>query len=420
MFHPGTRRNLLLGVVGASATWLTYLGHDTWYNSINADDGKLKQDEKIKDHDKGKILEKSYLNSATINHKYRKVAPKLFELLHQAKEYCGAPGLSYAISHNGELVMKGGIGLADVENYTLITSKTAMRIASISKSLTTVAVGKLLEEGLLDLDKPIQTYIPQFPQKQFDGEDVEITLKQVLSHTSGIRGYFGGIKKDKAAELDDKAKRKRATEVARYGEECLHSNENYFMKHYDTVEAGLELFQDDPLIYKPGTDYEYSSLAYSLVSRAIEEASGIDYVKYMKKICKDIGMGATRVDLNNTITLNRSSNYDRKEDRLLKNVPYVDNSYKWSGGGFLSNSEDLLKLGNMMLYSAQTDKGYLKKSTVATLWHPEPISFTKYHKDLPNKGYGLGWAVKLKEPNEKYNVSHGGMYYCIDRLLFCH
>lgn len=58
------------------------------------------------------------------------------------KEVCGSPGISYAISNDGELVMKGGIGLADVENCVSCTNETVLRIASISKSLTSIAVGK--------------------------------------------------------------------------------------------------------------------------------------------------------------------------------------------------------------------------------------------------------------------------------------
>jgi len=196
--------------------------------------------------------------------------------------------------------------------------------------------------------------------------------------------------------------------VKKYGEDCTNSNENYIKEHYKTIEEGLQLFQDDPLIYKPGADYEYSSLAYSLISRTIEEVSGKDYPVYMKKLCKDIGMHSTRVDLNDPIMFKRSSNYDRKSDKKLLNVPYVDNSYKWSGGGFLSNVEDLLKLGNTMLHSSQYDHGYLKKSTVATLWNPEPITHGKYSKENPERGYALGWTISPTQQNEKKAVSHSG------------
>ena len=106
--------------------------------------------------------------------------------------------------------------------------------------------------------------------------------------------------------LDDKEKRKREIEVKKYGEKCLNSDENYIQTNYKSVESGLSLFQDDPLIYKPGSDYEYSSLAYSLVSRIIEEASGKDYITYMEKICNDLSMHHTKVDLNDPVIYKRA------------------------------------------------------------------------------------------------------------------
>lgn len=78
------------------------------------------------------------------NKKYKSVALKIVEILHQTKEELGTPGICFAISHHGELVLKGGIGLADVENHVPCTSKTVLRIASISKSLTTLAIGTLI------------------------------------------------------------------------------------------------------------------------------------------------------------------------------------------------------------------------------------------------------------------------------------
>ena len=112
---------------------------------------------------------------------------------------------------------------------------------------------------------------------------------------------------DPSSPLDEKVQRKHDIEVEKYGEDCKNSNENYIKEHYNTVEDGLALFQDDPLIYQPGYDYEYSSLAYSLVSRSIETVSGKDYPKYMKKVCRDMGMLSTSVDLNDPITFNRAS-----------------------------------------------------------------------------------------------------------------
>ena len=102
----------------------------------------------------------------------------------------GIPGVQVAVSRNGRLMWTEGLGLADVENGVACSAESVMRIASISKPLTTVGLFQLWEEGLIDLDAPVQTYVPSFPEKYCDGERVTITTRQLLCHMSGIRHYF--------------------------------------------------------------------------------------------------------------------------------------------------------------------------------------------------------------------------------------
>ncbi len=101
----------------------------------------------------------------------------------------GVPGAQVAVSRNGRLIWSEGIGLADVENSVACTTKSVMRVASISKPLCSVGLFKLWEKGLVDLDAPIQTYVPSFPEKCWDGEKVVVTTRQLLCHMSGIRHY---------------------------------------------------------------------------------------------------------------------------------------------------------------------------------------------------------------------------------------
>lgn len=105
------------------------------------------------------------------------------------KEERGIPGVSIAVSVDGKTVWSEGFGFADVENRVLCTSKTVMRIASISKPLTTTAAAKLWEEGKLDLDAAIQTYVTSFPTKTFNGSAATLTTRHLLSHLGGIRHY---------------------------------------------------------------------------------------------------------------------------------------------------------------------------------------------------------------------------------------
>ena len=102
---------------------------------------------------------------------------------------CGIPGAVVAVSKNGKLVWSEGLGYADIENDVHCSPDTVMRIASISKPLTAVALLQLQQKHLVDLDAPVQKYVPEFPLKTFDGKPVDITTRMLLSHLSGIRHY---------------------------------------------------------------------------------------------------------------------------------------------------------------------------------------------------------------------------------------
>ena len=101
----------------------------------------------------------------------------------------GIPGAVVCVTVDGNKVWSEGIGYADIENDVTCSSQTVMRIASISKCLTAVAVMQLWEDGLLDLDAPVQSYVPLFPYKTFDGKEVKITCRKLLCHTAGVRHY---------------------------------------------------------------------------------------------------------------------------------------------------------------------------------------------------------------------------------------
>lgn len=279
------------------------------------------------------------------------------------------------VAINGENVWVAGFGYSDIENNVPCKPDTVMRIASISKSLTMAAVGKLIEEGKLNISKPIQQYVPNFPPKKFDGEEVEITTEMLLSHMSGLRHY--------SKNVDN-----------RTDHEFL---EFYSMKQYKDVSEALTMFKDDALVHKPGTKYLYSTHGWTLVSAVVEGASGDNFVKHMRNMFLKLGMKSTFDESAEKIIYNRSRHYVRDEKGRLLNVPYVDLSYKWAGGGFVSNIPDLLKFGNVMLYSSQCEsneslKGYLRKETVEMMWSPK----TQTSEKKPDSWYGMGWGVYPK------------------------
>jgi CubicO group peptidase (beta-lactamase class C family) len=235
------------------------------------------------------------------------------KLIEQLKEESESVGWTASVSVNGEILFSEGFGLGNYEQQIPVyPNKTKFRIGSISKSLTAAALGILIEEGKIDLDAPVQKYAPYFPEKGY-----ELTTRQVAGHIAGIRHYRN--------------------------EEFLSS------KFYPTVSEGLDIFMNDTLLFEPGTNYSYSSYGFNLLSAIIEGASGEEFLKYMReKVFEPLDMIETVAEFMDSLIVYRAGYYDMTNGKVI-NAPYVDNSYKWAGGGFISTSEDLIKFGNAML-----------------------------------------------------------------------
>lgn len=263
------------------------------------------------------------------------------------------PGLSIAVMIDGKIIWSEGFGFADLENQLRVSPKTRFRIASVSKPLTAAAMARAFEQGKLDLDAPVQRYVPNFPTKE-----VEITARQLVGHLSGIRHY----KRDKDEAKDEFFNRK---------------------EYYKSVSESLKTFQDDPLDFPPQTKFGYSSYGYTLLSAMIESAFGEDFLKVMRKeVFEPLKMPNTSADDNRKIIPNRTRFYSLDADKNVINAPYVDRSYSWAGGGFLSTSEDLVRFG-----SAHLQKGFLKEETLKEMFTSQKTS------DGKETGTGWGWRI---------------------------
>ena len=92
---------------------------------------------------------------------------QLRHYLERVRVETGAPGISVAVARHGEIVLSVGVGYAELDNMTPATGATVHNIASISKTHAAVGIMRLVEQGKIDLDAPIQTYVPYFPQKRW-------------------------------------------------------------------------------------------------------------------------------------------------------------------------------------------------------------------------------------------------------------
>jgi len=297
----------------------------------------------------------------------------------------GVPGMVVAVSLNGKTVWQHGFGYSDLENHLITGTGCVMRIASISKSITMAVLARLWQEGKLDIDKNVSEYVPNFPKKFHDGKEVNITVRQLCCHMSGVRHYTRKGEKD----------------------EDEFSLKEYFLKEtFKTTDESLKLFQDDELLSAPGSEFHYTTHGYTLLAKVIENVVGEPFEKYMKKQFAILGLNNTYLDKAEPIIYNRAKYYVRDKHHRLQNAPYVDNSYKWAGGGYLSTVGDLVKFGNAMLYSYQ-QKNVLS-STSTKLPETKPPSKTE-KTDVNNNSSNTEKTVDnvVYQPGPLSSVNNG-------------
>ena len=281
-------------------------------------------------------------------------------LLDSVMEANSIPGLSVAVGQGSQVMWSEGFGYSDLTHDVMVTPLTKFRVGSVSKPITAAAVAVLVEEGALDLDAAVQTYVPSFPEKQWP-----VTTRLLAGHLGGIRHYQG--------------------------------DENLSSVRYPTVLSGLTIFQDDPLINEPGTEYSYSSYAWNLISAVVEAASSEAFLDYMDRVVfAPLAMEHTVAGHTDSIIPNRTRFYVLSDDGDVLNAPYVDNSYKWAGGGFLSTPEDLLRFANGHL-----EPGFLQAETLEMLFTSQTTA------DGDETGYGIGWRSGVNDYGERV-VSHTG------------
>lgn len=275
------------------------------------------------------------------------------------------PGLSVAVVEHGSYVWSAGFGMADMENSVPASAHTLFRLASISKTLSAIGAMQLWQDGKLDLDVPVQKYCPTLPDK-----GTPITTRELLGHLAGIRHYRSNSPDD--AEV-------------------------YNTKHFeDPIQGGLQFFENDPLVSKPGTHFHYSTQGYTVVGCAMEGASGEKYVDYMReKVLPLADMSETVVDNHYLIIPHRTRFYQKDKSDKVENADFLDSSYKIPGGGWLSSAVDMAKFETAILHDR-----LVKRSTRDLMWTPLKPS------DGSEDTYGLGWDTAT-EDGVRY-VGHSG------------
>jgi CubicO group peptidase (beta-lactamase class C family) len=274
------------------------------------------------------------------------------------------PGLSIAVGIDGRIVWAEGLGWANVERRVPVTPTTRFRVASVGKTFTAAAAALLSERGRLDLDAPVRTYVPEFPEKAWP-----VTVRQLLGHTGGIRDYRG------EAEIVS-------------------------TRRCENVRQGLDTFSADSLIHAPGTRFQYSNFGYTLAGGAIQSAARVPYAEFMRReIFVHLGMQHTSPELAGQDVPDRATFYVRTP--ALAAAPLDDDSCVLPAGGFLSTPSDLVRFGFGLLGGR-----VLSPSSVQMLWTAQRLS------SGPSTGYGMGWFVREvrlgADGRTTRMVGHGG------------
>ncbi|MBO0938542.1 serine hydrolase [Fibrella sp. HMF5335] len=266
------------------------------------------------------------------------------------------------VAEKGQVIVKKGYGMANMEWNIANTPDTKFRLGSITKQFTAMLIMQLVEQGKLKLNEPITTYLPNYPK----ATGSKITLHHLLTHTSGLPNY---------------------TNFPTFFETV--SREPF------TPTEFLKKFQDMPLEFEPGSKFSYSNSGYFLLGVVVEKVTGKSYAQVLQEgILSPLQMRDTGYDLFAPIMPKRAAGYEKAGGGYV-NAPYLDMSIPYAAGSLYSTVEDLYKW-DQALY---TDK-LLSAVGKATMFTP--------FKDEYAYGWGVGNTKVGERKDSLLLISHGG------------
>lgn len=266
------------------------------------------------------------------------------------------PGAIIVLVHEGEIIWSKAYGYADTDSGRKMDVDAICRVESISKSLTAWGVIKLVNQGLVDLDAPLSSYLNswQLPESEFS--ENEITVRRLLSANAGMP--LGSI-----------------------------------TEHYDPAEtfpALREMLSDWAVPFKdPGSGFYYSNVGYALLELMIENVTGRDFAEYMKnEVLTPLGMKNSTFSWDESIRPVLPLGYRRGGEAVS---PYVYSDK--AAGGLFATAEDIARFTIAGMYDS-------------CMLHEPQISIPGYY-GLVADSYGFGHFIETRAGGVK-SVAHGG------------
>jgi CubicO group peptidase (beta-lactamase class C family) len=262
------------------------------------------------------------------------------------------PGMALLIGEKGKIVYEGGFGLSDMEARIPMTTDKAFIIASVSKQFTTMAIMMLKERGLLDYEDTIERFFPDFPPYT-----KKVTIRNLMTHTSGIKEYF-----------DD--------------DFCKIANQMGDAMTQDTILEMIKGFGD--LEFEPDTNFSYCNSAYVMLGSIIEQVSKKTFAEFLKEnIFDPLGMNNTVVGVSpNQKVANLTPGYMLTENGQFKRTPFDMAAIGWADGNLISTVEDLFIWHNALYTEKLVKKETFKEAITSHVL-----------KDGSKTGYGCGWFL---------------------------
>ena len=287
-------------------------------------------------------------------------ADQVDDFVESAMRQQKVPGLALAVMRDGAVVRAKGYGLANVELDVPVKPETVFQSGSMGKQFTATAIMMLVEEGKIGLDDRITKYFPTGP-----GSWKDITVRRLLTHTSGIKDYTDS---DLNLRQD-------------YSEDDL-----------------LKKVESFPLDFKPGEKWSYSNSGYMLLGILIHKVTGQFYGDFLQeRVFKPLGMNTTRIINEADIIPNRAAGY-RLMKGQLKNQEWVSPSLNTTADGSLYFTVLDLAKWDAALYTEKL----LKHSSLEQMWTPVKLNDGKTYP------YGFGWFVH--EMNGHKMLEHDGAW----------
>lgn len=310
----------------------------------------------------------------------------------------GIPGAAVAVSKDGRLVYARGFGMADVEAGAAVQPDSRFRIASISKSVTAVAVMRLVEEGLLELDAPAFAFLDHLQPAEGATEDARlaaVTVRDLLQHSGGWDRDGTGY--DPMFDVVNIANTMGAAAPA----DC---------------ETVIRYMRGRPLDFDPGTRYSYSNFGYCALGRIVERVTGEDYDVYVRGLLAEAGIEG--MEVGRSLLSDRLPGEVRYYPDNITTSVFDGSAVSWPYGGFhieamdahggwVASAVDLLRLSSAI-------DGLANRADVLT---PASLAAISARPDVPSWStssywYGLGWQV-----NTNGHWWHNGSLPGLESLL---